>query len=230
MIRLRPGPPATVADLRRAQELAGLLRGELARVRAAALSWRNGLAGLLAALVGFGLIRGRSDVTALAPGWGGLVGVLLLAAVVAGVAGALALLRAAHGPLTVTPVAALPPAPLGDHREAVAAARALRAGVRLVLVCTALLVAAVGVTWYAPGRPGAAAAGPPAAAVAGSTAAGPPGTAVAGPTAAGPPGTAVAGPTAAGPPGTAVAGPTAAGPTAAAVAGSTAAGPAAPAG
>ncbi|TDC28598.1 hypothetical protein E1211_27585 [Micromonospora sp. 15K316] len=152
MIRLRPGPPATVADLRRAQELAGLLRDELTRVRAAALAWRNGLAGLLAALVGFSLIRGRSDVGALAPGWGALVGVLLLGAVAAGVAGALALLRAAHGPLAVTPVAALPPAPLGDHQEALTAARSLRVGVRLVLVCTAALVAAVGVTWYAPGR------------------------------------------------------------------------------
>ncbi|MEV1110640.1 hypothetical protein AB0I95_18695 [Micromonospora sp. NPDC049751] len=152
MIRLRPGPPATVADLRGAQQLAGLLRGELERVRAAALAWRNGLGGLLVALVGFSLIRGRSDVTTLAAGWGALVGLLLLAALAAGVAGALALLRAAHGPLTVTPVAALPPAPLADHREAMAAVRSLRVGVGLVLLCTTLLVAAVGVTWYAPGR------------------------------------------------------------------------------
>ncbi|MET8279215.1 hypothetical protein [Micromonospora sp. NPDC005174] len=155
MIRLRPGPPATVADLRRAQQLAGLLRGELERVRAAAVAWRNGLGGLLVALVGFSLIRGRSDVSTLAPGWGALVGVLLLAALVAGVAGALALLRAAHGRLTVTPVAALPPAPLGDHLEAVAAVRSLRTGVGLVLLCTTLLVAAVGVTWYAPASPAA---------------------------------------------------------------------------
>ncbi|GAB3862456.1 hypothetical protein GCM10029963_68700 [Micromonospora andamanensis] len=153
MIRLRPGPPATLTDLRRAQELAALLRGELDRVRAAALAWRNGLGGLLVALVGFSLIRGRSDVSTLAPGWGALVGVLLLAAIMAGVAGALALLRAAHGPLSVTSVAELPPAPLGEHREALAAARALRFGVLLVLLCTALLIAAVGVTWYAPGQP-----------------------------------------------------------------------------
>ncbi|MER7891060.1 hypothetical protein ABTX15_14670 [Micromonospora sp. NPDC094482] len=153
MIRLRPGPPAVRADLRRAQELGGLLGGELARVRAAALAWRNGLGGLLVALVGFSLIRGRSDVGTLAAGWGALVGVLLLAAVATGAAGAVALLRAAHGPLSVTPVAELLPAPLGDHQEALAAARSLRAGVRLVLLCTALLVAAVGVTWYAPGQP-----------------------------------------------------------------------------
>ncbi|WBB54145.1 hypothetical protein [Verrucosispora sp. WMMD573] len=153
MIRVRPGPTATLTDLRRAQELAALLRGELDRVRTAALAWRNGLGGLLVALIGFSLIRGRSDVSTLAPGWGALVGVLLLAAIVAGVAGALALLRAAHGPLSVTPVAELPPAPLGEHREALVAARALRLGVLLVLLCTALLIAAVGVTWYAPGQP-----------------------------------------------------------------------------
>ncbi|WP_234584556.1 hypothetical protein, partial [Micromonospora sp. MH99] len=88
MIRLRPGPPATVADLHRAQQLAGLLRGELERVRAAAVAWRNGLGGLLVALVGFSLIRGRTDVTTLAAGWGALVGILLLAALAAGVAGA----------------------------------------------------------------------------------------------------------------------------------------------
>ena len=68
------------------------------------------------------------------------------------------LLRAAHGTLTVTPVAALA-ALLGDHLEAMTAVRSLRTGVRLVLLCTALLVAAVGVTWYAPARPA-----PPAAA------------------------------------------------------------------
>ncbi|MET8367134.1 hypothetical protein ABZU53_26600 [Micromonospora sp. NPDC005194] len=162
MIRLRPGPPATVADLHRAQQLAGLLRGELERVRAAAVAWRNGLGGLLVALVGFSLIRGRTDVTTLAAGWGALVGVLLLAALAAGVAGALALLRAAHGRLTVTPVAALPPAPLGDHLEALAAVRSLRTGVGLVLLCTALLVAAVGVTWYAPARPASPAVSSPA--------------------------------------------------------------------
>ncbi|SCG42404.1 hypothetical protein GA0070609_1168 [Micromonospora echinaurantiaca] len=154
MIRLRPGPPATVADLRQAQALAGLLRAELDRVRSAALAWRNGLGALLLALVGFSLIRGRTDVGTLAPNWAALVGALLLAALVTGAVGALALLCAAHGRLAVTPVAALPPPPTGDHQEAVAAVRALRTGVGLVLLCAALLVAAVGVTWYGPPRTG----------------------------------------------------------------------------
>jgi hypothetical protein len=158
VIRLRPGPPPTVTDLHRAQQLSGLLRGELDRVRGAALAWRNGLGGLLVALLGFGLVRGRTDVTTLAPGWAAAVGLLLLAAVGVGAAGALALLRAAHGRLTVAPVATLAPSPLADHQEAVAAARALRTGVVLVLLCAGLLVAAVGVTWYAPGRPAPATA------------------------------------------------------------------------
>ncbi|MFI6072338.1 hypothetical protein ACIA5C_12190 [Actinoplanes sp. NPDC051343] len=154
MIRLRPGPTPTPDDLRRAREIAGLLKSELDRVRTAALAWRNGLGALLVALLGFGLIKGRTDVTTLATGWAALVGVLLLAALISGAAGALALLRAAHGRLAVTPVADLPPPPAGDHQEVIAAVRALRLGVRLVLVCAALLVAAVGTTWYAPPKSG----------------------------------------------------------------------------
>jgi hypothetical protein len=60
--QLRPGPSATPADLRAAQERERLLRSELPRVRAAAAAWRNGLAGLLAALAGFGFIKGQSDL------------------------------------------------------------------------------------------------------------------------------------------------------------------------
>jgi hypothetical protein len=154
VIRLRPGPTPTPDDLRRAREVAGLLKTELTRVRTAALAWRNGLGALLVALLGFGLIKGRSDVSTLATGWAALAGVLLLAALVGGAVGALALLRAAHGPLAVTPVADLPPPPAGDHQEVIAAVWALRLGVRLVLTCVALLVAAVGVTWYGPPRTG----------------------------------------------------------------------------
>jgi hypothetical protein len=78
VIRLRPGPTPTPDDLRRAREIAGLLRSKLD----------------------------------------------------------------------------LPPPPAGDHQEVIAAVRALRLGVRLVLVCAAFLVAAVGTTWYAPPKSG----------------------------------------------------------------------------
>jgi hypothetical protein len=152
--KLAPGPPATRADLRRAQDRDRLLRTQLDRVRAGALAWRNGLGALLAALVGFSLIKGRSNVTQLKPGWGVVVGVLLLAAFGTGVVAALSLLRAAHGRPSLVKVKNLPPAVLGDHQETVAAARALLRGVVLALGCAALLVAAVAMTWYGPPRDG----------------------------------------------------------------------------
>jgi len=143
---------ATEADLRAAQEGERLLAAELPRVREAATAWRNGLGGLLAALVGFSLIKGRSDVSQLAGSWAVWVGILLLAALVAGAAGALLLIRAANGRPAVVPARELLSRNTADHVEAVTAAGALRRGIALTLGCAALLVAAVGATWYGPGR------------------------------------------------------------------------------
>jgi hypothetical protein len=126
------------------------VRTELTRVRAAAVAWRNGLGALLAGLIGFSLIKGRSDVSTLADTAARVVGVLLLLAIVAGVLGAFRLLRAAHGQPSVTASATLSPEPVAQHAEAVAAARQLRVGIVATTVCAALLVVAVGVTWYGP--------------------------------------------------------------------------------
>lgn len=152
MTGLSPGGEASLADGRAAQLTQRLFRDELARVRAAALAWRNALAGLLVGLVGFGLVRGRSDVGDLAAPWDVVVGFLLLAALLAGAGGALRLLSAAHG----RPVAVLRRT-LGSelartHAEAIRAAAALRQGIVLVFGCAALLVAAVALTWYGPAR------------------------------------------------------------------------------
>ncbi|MFF7353986.1 MULTISPECIES: hypothetical protein [Streptomyces] len=150
---LSPDPtPATPADLRRAQERDRLLRTELPRVRAAATAWRNGLGGLLAALVGFSLVRGRSDIGQLAEHWAVAVGFLLLAALVVGTSGALMLLRAAHGRPAVTAAEDLLPSPVGDHVEALDCAKALRRGIALTLACALLLLSAVATTWYGPER------------------------------------------------------------------------------
>lgn len=73
------------------------LAQELGRVREVAVAWRNGLAAILAGLVGFGLIKERRDVGQAAPQWAVTAGLLLLAALVAGGLGALSLLCAAHG-------------------------------------------------------------------------------------------------------------------------------------
>jgi len=151
--RLSPGPaPATPADLRAAQERDRLLRTELPRVREAATAWRNGLGALLAALVGFGLVKGRSDVSQLDPAWAVAVGVGLLLALIAGAVGALLLIRAAHGIPVVTPVRKILARRAADHMEALSAAKALTAGIVLTLTCAALLVGAVATTWYGPPR------------------------------------------------------------------------------
>ncbi|MGW2283399.1 hypothetical protein [Streptomyces phaeochromogenes] len=70
---------------------------ELGRVREVAVARRVGLGAILAGLVGFGLIEGRSDVGQAAPQWAVTAGLLLLAALVAGRLGALSLLRAEPG-------------------------------------------------------------------------------------------------------------------------------------
>jgi hypothetical protein len=150
--QLSPAGPATGADLRAAQERERLLAAELPRVREAATAWRNGLGGLLAALVGFSLIKGRSDISQLAGSWAVSVGILLLAALIVGAAGALLLIRAANGRPFAVPARGLLSRNTADHIEAVTAAGALRRGIVLTLCCAALLVAAVGATWYGPAR------------------------------------------------------------------------------
>jgi hypothetical protein len=152
---LQPGPTPTAAQLRRARSVRRALGRELPRVREVAVAWRNGLGAILAGLVGFSLIKGRSDVGQIAPGWSVAAGLLLLAALVVGGAGALGLLRAAHGRpyarwLSGTDDATGRPLEVEDHEEALASARFLRTGIVLTCLCTALLVTAVGVTWYAP--------------------------------------------------------------------------------
>lgn len=148
--RIAPGPPATRDHLLAAQERDRLLRTELPRVRAAATAWRNALAGLLTALIGFSLIKGRSDITMLAKPWAVTVGVLLLAALICGATGALSLIRASNGRPAVAAVGGLLVRSASDHAEALASASALRRGIALTLACSVLLVAAVASTWYGP--------------------------------------------------------------------------------
>ncbi|MER7764039.1 hypothetical protein [Streptomyces sp. NPDC097619] len=157
---VRPGPAATPADRAAARHGRLLLHGESERVREAALAWRNGLGALLAGLVGFGLLKGRTDVAALAAPYAALVGGLLLGALGCGTVSAVLLLRAAHGRPAVS---ALPvrepgrpdPGPVAaGHVEALRAARSLTWGVVATLACTALLTAAVALTWYGPSREG----------------------------------------------------------------------------
>ncbi|WP_030349036.1 hypothetical protein [Streptomyces sp. NRRL S-1022] len=157
--RVRPGPPGTPADRRAARQTRELLAGELSRAREAALAWRNGLAALFAGLLGFGLVKGRTDVGRLASPYDALVGGALLLCLLCGTLGALLLLRAAHGaPAGVRLPTGVPATAtalhLGDHMETRRTARALTRGVALTIACGVLLVTAVALTWYGPEKDG----------------------------------------------------------------------------
>ncbi|MGR3939285.1 hypothetical protein [Streptomyces sp. BRA346] len=154
-LRVTPGPAADRAHQVSARHDYQLVKDSLPRVRAAALAWRNGVGTLLAGLIGFGLLKGRTDVGQLASPYDAVVGLLLLAALLAGTTAAVLLLRAAHGRPAATAIKEYRAhgggSALGaDHAEALRAASALSRGVVLALSCTALLVAAVGTTWYGP--------------------------------------------------------------------------------
>ncbi|MCD9195280.1 hypothetical protein [Streptomyces albireticuli] len=158
--RARPGPAGTPADRIAARHGRLLLHQELPRVRESALAWRNGLGALLAGLIGFGLLKGRTDVGALAAPYGAVVGGLLLCALLCAVGGAVLLLRAAHGRPAASELpgpapGTLPAGPVtADHTEALHAARALTRGVLATLGCAAVLTAAVALTWYGPAKDG----------------------------------------------------------------------------
>lgn len=156
-VRLYPGPAAKAADRLAARRTHDAVKNELTRVRAAALAWRNGVAGLLAGLIGFSVIKGRSDIGGLASPFDVIVGVLLFAALVTGTISALLLLRAAHGRPIASSLhdgASLRNGSVmgSDHAETLRAARSLSVGLAFGLISTALLAAAVATTWYGPAK------------------------------------------------------------------------------
>ncbi|MCX4572958.1 hypothetical protein OHB41_07140 [Streptomyces sp. NBC_01571] len=152
------GPAAAPADRAAARHRRALVQRELTRVREAAAAWRTGLAALLVGMVGFGLVKGRSDIRGLAAPYDVLVGCSLLAALATGAAGAFLLLRAAHGRPAATAVQQTPPGRLAwgeealDHVETLRAARSLTTGVVLTVLCAVALTVAVAISWYGPDR------------------------------------------------------------------------------
>ncbi|MEV7324587.1 hypothetical protein [Streptomyces sp. NPDC093970] len=145
-----PAGAASPRDLLAAQERRRLAREALPRIRASATGWRNAIGVLMAGLVGFGLVKGRTDVGQLEQTWAAVVGGLLLAGLVSGAWGAYLLNRAAHGPLASVPAGSHATRSAIEHRETVEALSAMRRGIVLSLGCAILLVLAVGATWYGP--------------------------------------------------------------------------------
>ena len=147
-----PGDEPTPDELDRAHYIHQLVVSALPRVRATAVAWRNGMAGLFTAAVGFTLIRGRSDVGELQPAASYLVGALLLAGFIAGALAAARFLRAAHGMPSIVRAETITARVASEQDEARASIEALRWGQRLAVLTAALLLAAVGLTWYGPAR------------------------------------------------------------------------------
>jgi hypothetical protein len=152
MINIVSSPDADPSTVAASQATQRLHREALSRVRTAALAWRNGLATLLAGLLGFSLIKGRSDIGQLATPWNILVGGTLLIALIAGGTGALRLLRAAHGRPELTDRQTVRSLLALEAEEAEAGTLDLRIGITSTLVCAALLITAVATTWYGPAK------------------------------------------------------------------------------
>ncbi|WP_125523892.1 hypothetical protein [Streptomyces sp. WAC 05379] len=154
------GPLARPADRRAARAQVRVQEGELDRVRAAAAGWRNGLGALLVGLVGFGLIKGRTDVGELARPYDTIVGGVLAAALIVGGISAWLLMRAAHGRATAVSTSEVVNRSANDPEaqalqdEALDSWTALRRGVFLAFGCAFLLCAAVATTWYGPPKDG----------------------------------------------------------------------------
>lgn len=149
-VKLTPVQRTDPGDIDIVQAIQRLHREALPKVRGNALAWRNGLAGLLAGLLGFSLLKGQDDITKLETPWAVAVGLLLLGALVVGGIGAMSLLWAAHGRPKVIKRTEVRSGLAADRAEAVAALRSLRWGTRLTIACAGLITAAVAATWYGP--------------------------------------------------------------------------------
>jgi hypothetical protein len=162
MVRLAPGPSARPQDRLAALNRQRAVAGELGRARALADSWRKGVAGLLLGVVGFSLIRGRSDISTLSPGFAMAAGISLAVAVVAGTVAAFLILRAAHGVPDAVPVLGArrtdrtprskEAEPRTEHDEAMMTVSALRGGLVWAAATMVGLLTAVGLTWYGPSK------------------------------------------------------------------------------
>jgi hypothetical protein len=157
-VRVTPGPPSTAASRARAEELQRLRAQELDLVRAQAEKWRNGLAALLLLIATVSVVKGRDSITELLVPVQVLVGVLLLAALVLAGVGTFLGMRAAYGLPRATVVDATLEELLEQaHARAARSVQDMRRALWLTFATLALLVAAIGVTWYGPTAPAATA-------------------------------------------------------------------------
>jgi hypothetical protein len=158
IVKLAPHHGATPQQRQDALNTYRVVSQELPAIRAMADSWRKGLAGLLAAVVGFTLIRGRTDLTQLQPCYAITVAVLLGLTLVVGGFAAYQILGAAHGwprPIPINPGKRSDDTtvtPLTSHDVAMKSLSGLRQGMTAAVISAILLVAAIAITWFGPGK------------------------------------------------------------------------------
>ncbi|GGV22090.1 hypothetical protein GCM10010260_72880 [Streptomyces filipinensis] len=153
-IEVRPGRASTPASRARAEESRTLLASELARVRAQAENWRNGLAALLGLLTAVGIVKGPDTIQGLSCGARGTVGVLLLGGLLLAAAGAFCAMRAAFGmPKRRVADASLEELLTRERLTTRRAVRDLHRAIAAGFLALAMVAAGIGLTWYGP-RPG----------------------------------------------------------------------------
>ncbi|MEV7569654.1 hypothetical protein [Streptomyces tanashiensis] len=153
-VRVTAGAPSTPASRAHADESRGLLAGELARVRAQAENWRNGLAALLGLLTAVGIVKGPDTLQGLSGGARGAVGLLLLGGLLLAAGGAFFAMRAAFGlPRRRVADASLEELLTRERLTVRRAVRDLRRAIAAGFLALAVVTTGIGLTWYGP-RPG----------------------------------------------------------------------------
>jgi hypothetical protein len=150
-VRVTPGPSTAREDQVLLEVVRARTADELREIRAVAANWRTALAAMLALVTTVSVVRGRDSIVGIAPAAQVVVGVLLLAAVVAAALGAFLSSRSAFGfPRAEDASGRLTDLIATERARLRRAVRDLRAAVTLTFVTLALIVASVGVVWYAP--------------------------------------------------------------------------------
>lgn len=149
-VRVTPGPPTPPENYALFEAVRARTSDELRDVRAVAANWRAALAAMLALVTTVSVVRGRDSIAGIGLAPRVLVGVFFLGAVVASSLGAFLSSRSAFGlpkeERAPRSVAELVTAERARVRRAV---RDLRVAIVLTFVTLALIVASVGVVWYA---------------------------------------------------------------------------------
>lgn len=122
------------------------------RVRQAAHDWRNGAGALVAGILSFSLIKGKSDLAEVAEGWAVFAGALLALSLLLGLSASFLILRASHGlPLFIS-VDNAQTSEVREYLEAIRSTGYLRLGIKVLTASLFSLAFSVAVVWYAPER------------------------------------------------------------------------------